>query len=66
MVIQVPGSVQYAMAEDGVSVAFRRFGEGPALVLRPGQTVGAGHFKTYEVPDQVNAMIDQFLHHYVD
>jgi pimeloyl-ACP methyl ester carboxylesterase len=31
-----------------------------------GQTVGAGHFNAYEVPDQVNAMIDQFLHHYVD
>ena len=26
-----------------------------------GQTVGAGHFSQLEVPDQVNAMIEQFL-----
>lgn len=26
-----------------------------------GQTLGAGHFNQLEVPDQVNAMIDQFL-----
>jgi pimeloyl-ACP methyl ester carboxylesterase len=31
----------------------------PQLVL--GQTVGAGHFNMLEVPDQVNAMIEQFL-----
>lgn len=31
----------------------------PALVT--GQTVGAGHFHQFEVPDQVNAMIDRFL-----
>ncbi len=31
-----------------------------------GQTVGAGHFNAYEVPDQVNAMIEQFLRHYLD
>lgn len=30
-----------------------------------GQTVGAGHFNMLEVPDQVNAMIEQFLRHYV-
>jgi pimeloyl-ACP methyl ester carboxylesterase len=30
-----------------------------------GQTVGAGHFNMLEVPDQVNAMIGQFLRHYV-
>lgn len=32
----------------------------PQLVL--GQTVGAGHFSMLEVPEQVNAMIEQFLH----
>jgi len=30
-----------------------------------GQTVGAGHFNMLEVPDQVNAMIEQFLRRYV-
>jgi hypothetical protein len=27
--------------------------------------VGAGHFNQLEVPDQVNAMIEAFLRHYV-
>ena len=27
--------------------------------------VGAGHFNQLEVPDQVNAMIEAFLGHYV-
>ncbi|MEY2426486.1 MAG: hypothetical protein QOI61_2058 [Actinomycetota bacterium] len=31
----------------------------PSVVI--GQTVGAGHFNQLEVPDQVNAMIEQFL-----
>ena len=31
----------------------------PNIVI--GQTVGSGHFNQLEVPDQVNAMIDQFL-----
>jgi pimeloyl-ACP methyl ester carboxylesterase len=31
----------------------------PAITI--GQTVGSGHFIQLEVPDQVNAMIDQFL-----
>jgi hypothetical protein len=26
-----------------------------------GQTVGAGHFIQFEVPDQVNAMIERFM-----
>ena len=26
-----------------------------------GQTVGAGHFHQFEVPDQVNAMIERFM-----
>jgi pimeloyl-ACP methyl ester carboxylesterase len=30
-----------------------------------GWTVGAGHFNQLEVPDQVNAMIESFLRHYV-
>jgi pimeloyl-ACP methyl ester carboxylesterase len=30
-----------------------------------GMTVGAGHFCQLEVPDQVNAMIESFLRHYV-
>ena len=34
-------------------------------VLKPdtyfGMTVGAGHFHQFEVPDQVNAMIERFL-----
>lgn len=30
-----------------------------------GWTVGAGHFSQLEVPDQVNAMIESFLRHYV-
>jgi pimeloyl-ACP methyl ester carboxylesterase len=30
-----------------------------------GCTVGAGHFNQLEVPDQVNAMIEAFLGHYV-
>jgi pimeloyl-ACP methyl ester carboxylesterase len=30
-----------------------------------GCTVGAGHFNQLEVPDQVNAMIEGFLRHYV-
>ena len=30
-----------------------------------GQTVGAGHFNMLEVPDQVTAMIEQFLRRYV-
>ena len=30
-----------------------------------GWTVGAGHFNQLEVPDQVNAMIEEFLRHYV-
>jgi pimeloyl-ACP methyl ester carboxylesterase len=30
-----------------------------------GGTVGAGHFNQLEVPDQVNAMIEGFLRHYV-
>jgi pimeloyl-ACP methyl ester carboxylesterase len=30
-----------------------------------GCTVGAGHFNQLEVPDQVNAMIEAFLRHYV-
>jgi pimeloyl-ACP methyl ester carboxylesterase len=30
-----------------------------------GWTVGAGHFNQLEVPDQVNAMIQEFLRHYV-
>jgi hypothetical protein len=28
-------------------------------------TVGAGHFNQLEVPDQVNAMIEGFLQHYL-
>jgi pimeloyl-ACP methyl ester carboxylesterase len=35
----------------------------PAVVH--GCTVGAGHFNQLEVPDQVNAMIEAFLRHYV-
>jgi pimeloyl-ACP methyl ester carboxylesterase len=31
----------------------------PQLLI--GQTLGSGHFSPLEVPDQVNAMIDQFL-----
>jgi pimeloyl-ACP methyl ester carboxylesterase len=31
----------------------------PNIVI--GQTVGAGHFNQLEVPDQVNAMVEQFL-----
>ena len=31
----------------------------PAITI--GQTVGAGHFIQLEVPEQVNAMIEQFL-----
>jgi pimeloyl-ACP methyl ester carboxylesterase len=31
----------------------------PAITI--GQTVGAGHFNQLEVPDQVNAMIGQFM-----
>jgi pimeloyl-ACP methyl ester carboxylesterase len=30
-----------------------------------GWTVGAGHFNQLEVPDQVNAMIEAFLRHYL-
>jgi pimeloyl-ACP methyl ester carboxylesterase len=30
-----------------------------------GWTVGAGHFNTLEAPEQVNAMIESFLRHYV-
>ena len=30
-----------------------------------GWTVGAGHFNQLEVPDQVNAMIEGFLRHYL-
>ena len=30
-----------------------------------GWTVGAGHFNQLEVPDQVNAMIESFLRHYI-
>ena len=30
-----------------------------------GCTVGAGHFNQLEVPDQVDAMIEAFLRHYV-
>jgi hypothetical protein len=30
-----------------------------------GWTVGASHFNQIEVPDQVNAMIEGFLRHYV-
>ena len=30
-----------------------------------GWTVGAGHFSQLEVPDQVNAMIEGFLRHYI-
>ena len=30
-----------------------------------GRTVGAGHFNQLEVPDQVNAMIEDFVRHYV-
>jgi pimeloyl-ACP methyl ester carboxylesterase len=30
-----------------------------------GWTVGAGHFNLLEVPDQVKAMIEGFLRHYV-
>ena len=30
-----------------------------------GWTVGAGHFNPLQVPDQVNAMIEGFLSHYV-
>ncbi len=30
-----------------------------------GWTVGAGHFNQLEAPEQVNAMIEAFLHHYV-
>lgn len=35
----------------------------PAVIN--GLTVGAGHFNQLEVPDQVNAMIEAFLQHYV-
>ncbi len=31
----------------------------PAIII--GQTVGAGHFIQLEVPEQVNAMIEQFM-----
>ena len=31
----------------------------PAITI--GQTVGAGHFNQLEVPEQVNAMIEQFM-----
>jgi pimeloyl-ACP methyl ester carboxylesterase len=43
----------------------------PASIREPlpnivdGCTVGAGHFNQLEVPDQVNAMIEAFLRHYV-
>jgi len=30
-----------------------------------GQPVTAGHFNQLEVPDQVNAMIEGFLQHYI-
>jgi pimeloyl-ACP methyl ester carboxylesterase len=30
-----------------------------------GWTVGAGHFSQLEVPDQVNALIEAFLRHYL-
>jgi pimeloyl-ACP methyl ester carboxylesterase len=30
-----------------------------------GCTIGAGHFTPLEVPDQVNAMIEGFLRHYL-
>ncbi len=30
-----------------------------------GWTVGAGHYSQLEVPDQVNAMIEGFMRHYV-
>ena len=30
-----------------------------------GITVGAGHFNQLEAPDQVNAMIESFVRHYV-
>jgi pimeloyl-ACP methyl ester carboxylesterase len=33
--------------------------------LVSGCTVGAGHFNQLEVPDQVNAMIEAFLRHYI-
>jgi hypothetical protein len=33
----------------------------PARRSPIGQTVGAGHFNQLEVPDQVNAMIEQFM-----
>jgi hypothetical protein len=38
-------------------------GQLPNLVN--GCTVGSGHFNQLEVPDQVNAMIEGFLRHYV-
>ena len=31
-----------------------------------GKTVGAGHLHLLEIPDQVNAMIAQFIREYVD
>jgi pimeloyl-ACP methyl ester carboxylesterase len=30
-----------------------------------GWTVGTGHFNQLEAPDQVNAMVDSFMRHYV-
>jgi hypothetical protein len=43
---------------------------GPAKVSERGEspngwTGGAGHFNMMEAPDQVNAMIEGFLRHYV-
>jgi hypothetical protein len=34
---------------------------GVCPTLMTGETVGAGHFLTLEVPDQVNAMLERFL-----
>jgi len=37
----------------------------PASIRERLPNIGAGHFNQLEVPDQVNAMIEAFLRHYV-
>jgi hypothetical protein len=61
------GIVQSACAAAGSIAAAHAASvdNGAAADLVNGCTVGAGHFNQLEVPDQVNAMIEAFLRHYV-
>jgi len=57
-------AVGHSMGGTAVLQLAAAYPERVAAVVQ-GWTVGSAHFSQLEVPDQVNAMIEGFMHHYV-